>query len=162
TQKLEALYRKAVDADPKSYDAQVELAAYYGSQKKYALEEKHAQMALAIDRSRASAHARLAEALAATRTQETVEAGLEQAEANVPDNLLPYFTAGVALFTEQKDLPRAESYFRKYLSQDAEGRAPSHAVARWRLAQVLEKLGRKPEAVAQLEIAVRADPDFDK
>jgi hypothetical protein len=35
-------------------------------------------------------------------------------------------------------------------------------VARWRLAQVLEKLGRKPEAVAQLEIAVRADPDFDK
>src|SRR5262249_12011402 len=98
----------------------------------------------------------------ATRPQETVDAALEKAETSIPDNLLPYFTAGVALFMEQKDLPRAERYFRKYLSQDAEGWAPSHAVARWRLAQVLEKLGRKPEAVAQLEIAVRAEPDFDK
>ena len=39
-------------------------------------------------------------------------------------------------------------------------RAPSLARARWRLGQVLERQGRKNEAVAELEAAVKMDPDF--
>ena len=58
------------------------------------------------------------------------------------------------------DLAREERYFRKYLTQEAEGESPSLAVAHKRLAVVLEKRGRRAEAIAELEAALRLQPDF--
>src|SRR5262249_54500279 len=62
--------------------------------------------------------------------------------------------------TKDKDLPRAERYFRKYLSQEPEGQTPSLAAAHWRLGLVLEKQGRKPEAITEMETALRLQPSF--
>ena len=59
-----------------------------------------------------------------------------------------------------KDLPRAERYFRKYLTMEPEGAEPHHAAAYWRLGLVLEKEGKKAEAIVQVEEALRAEPDF--
>lgn len=59
------------------------------------------------------------------------------------------------------DLPRAERYLRKYLTQEAEAESPSHAAARWRLGLVLEQPGRKAEAISEIEAAVKAEPSIE-
>jgi len=89
-----------------------------------------------------------------------LDAILAQAEKNVPDNLSPYYQAGRLLLNPGSDLPRAENYFRKYLTQEPEPGAPQHAHAYWRLGLALEKQGRKPEAINALETAVRLKPDL--
>jgi hypothetical protein len=43
---------------------------------------------------------------------------------------------------------------------EPEGRDPNHAAAHWRLGLVLEKEGRKPQAVNEMEEAVRLQADF--
>ena len=60
-----------------------------------------------------------------------------------------------------KDLPRAERYFKKYLSQDPEIGAATLAHAHWRLGLIYEKEGRKPEAIQEVQAAVNLKPDLD-
>jgi len=59
-----------------------------------------------------------------------------------------------------QQLSRAESCFRKYLTQPPEAGKPSLAAAHWRLALVLEKQGRKDEARGELQTAVKLDPNL--
>ena len=54
---------------------------------------------------------------------------------------------------------RADRYFRKYLTLEPEPDNPPLAGAHWRLGQALEKQGRKQEAVAEWQIAVKLDPN---
>jgi tetratricopeptide (TPR) repeat protein len=164
TGRLEELYRKAVEADPRSYIAHTSLANFYAgdAQKKYELAEKHAREALKLDPDRIGAYSMLA-ALAAYREQwAELDGVIAQAEKAIPDNLLPYYRAGNVLLGSGKDLARAERYFRKYLAMEPEPGAPQNAHAWWRLGLVLEKQGRKPEAVAALQNAVRLKPDLDE
>jgi tetratricopeptide (TPR) repeat protein len=60
-----------------------------------------------------------------------------------------------------QEIPKAEQYFRKHLSQPPEGLAPSLSAAHWRLGLALEKLGRKQDAIEQMEEALRLQPDFE-
>ena len=46
------------------------------------------------------------------------------------------------------------------LTQEPEGQAPSWAGAHWRLGLVLEKQGRKSDAIAQMDSALVLQPDF--
>ena len=55
------------------------------------------------------------------------------------------------------ELPRAERYLRKYLTMEPEPGSASMAVAHWRLGLVLEQMGRKAEAVKEVETAVKMD-----
>ena len=50
---------------------------------------------------------------------------------------------------------------RDYLTQPPEGQAPSHAGAHWRLGLVLEKQGRKGDAIRELQTAVQMDGSLD-
>lgn len=163
TAKLEGLYGKAVEANPASYPAELALAGFYSSdaQGKYDLAEKHARAAMKLDPGRAGAYAALAGAFAHQQRWQDLEALLSQAEKNIPDNLYPYYAAGRVLLLEGKDLPRAERYLRKYLTQEAEGNTPTQAHAHWRLGLVLEKQGRKQDAITELETAVRIKPDLE-
>jgi len=54
----------------------------------------------------------------------------------IPDDFSPYYEAARTLLAEGADLPRAERYLRKYLTQDPEGETPSPALAHWRLGLV--------------------------
>ena len=56
-------------------------------------------------------------------------------------------------------MARGERYIRKYLTQEPEPYEPNHSRARWRLGQVLEKQGRKPEAIAEWQASVKLDPE---
>ena len=81
-------------------------------------------------------------------------------EKNVPDDFGAHYQAGKALLNSGKDLGRAERYFRKYLTIEPEGGEPPLAAAHWRLGLVLEKEGKKAEAISELEESVRMDGDF--
>lgn len=163
TDQVEGLYKKAADSNPKSYQVLMSLAGFYASdgQKKYDLAEKYLREAIQIDPDRVGAHAGLSAFFALRERWPEMEAQLVQAERMIPDNLYPYFQTGLALLRTGKDLPRAEKYFRKYLTQDPEPGWPPHANAYWRLGLVLEKQNRKADAVTALEAALRLNPDHE-
>ena len=156
-------YVNAVLADPRSYGARVQLANFYASdrQKKYDLSEKEAREALKINPGRVRAYSLLAALFALQERCSDLDAILVQSEKNVPDNLYPYYQAGRVLRSTGKDSPRAERYLRKYLTQEPEAGTPSWAAAHWRLGLVYEKMGRKADAISELETAVRLDPKFE-
>jgi tetratricopeptide (TPR) repeat protein len=160
---LEDLYKKAVEANPKYFQAQMALAGFYGSdsQKKYDLAEKHVREAVKLDPDRVNPRASLAALFALNERWQEMETELAQAEKDIPDNLFPYFRAALVLLTRGKDLQRAELYFRKYLTQEPEPGWPAHANAYWRLGQVLEKQGHKSDAIVAMETAVRLKPDLE-
>lgn len=160
---VEAAYLKAVESNPQSYAANTAVANYYAAdaQKKYDLAEKYARAAIKIDPSRGGAYAVLATVFAQIPRLTDLDQLLEQSARNVPDNLNPFYQAGRILLLAGRELPRAESYFRRYLAQEPEGGSPDIAATHWRLGLVLEKLGRKQEAVAEVEKAVQLRSNFD-
>jgi len=159
---VETLERKAVEADPRSYRALMMLANLYASDpfKRYDDAEALCRKALKLDAGRGSAYSLLAILSVRRERPADLDAILAQAEKSVPDDLGSHYQAAKALLVAGKDLPRAEGYLRKYLALEAEGEAPSHAAAHWRLGLVLEKQGRKPDAVREIEESLRLQPDF--
>jgi tetratricopeptide (TPR) repeat protein len=158
----EAAFLKALTAGPHDYEILVSVANFYNrdTQRKYDQAEKHSRQAVKVDPGQAGAYSSLAFALAAEERWAELDAALGAAEKNVPDDLSPYYQAGRALLDTARDLPRAERYFRKYLGQEPEGEAPTLAHAHRRLGLVLEKEGRRPEAVTEIEAAVHLRPDL--
>ncbi len=158
----EAASLKALAAAPHDYEILVSVAGFYNrdTRREYGKAEKHSREAAKVDPSQAGAYSSLAFALAAEERWAELDAALAEAEKNVPDDLNPYYQAGRALLCTGKDLARAERYFRRYLGPEPEGEAPTLAHAHWRLGLVLEKKGRKPEAVAEIEAALRMRPDL--
>ncbi len=159
--KAESYYQNAVRADVNSYMAQTALANFYIGRKNYAAGESGARDMLRIDRGRITAYLFLVAICVEQEKWQQLDTTLADSEKNVPDDFDAYYQAGRALYTEGKDLPRAERYFRKYLSQDPEIGAPALAHAHWRLGLVYEKEGRKPEAIQELQTAVTMKPDLD-
>jgi len=158
---VEALYSKALLAGAKSYDVLIGAAEYFrSSHAKTDLAEKYAREAIRLDPERASAYSSLAALYAVMHRWSALDEVLAESEGKVPDDFDPYYEAARTLLIEGADLPRAERYLRKYLTQDPEGEAPSLAHAHWRLGLVLEMEGRKPEAIAELETALRLKPDL--
>jgi tetratricopeptide (TPR) repeat protein len=161
--KIEMLEKKAVEADPRSYQALMTLGNFYASDqsKKYDEADKLAHEALKVDPNRQGAYSLLALLMVLRDRWQDLDTVLSQAEKNVPDTLFPDYLAARTLYTTGKDLPRAERYLRKYLTQPPEGDAPRFAAAHWRLGLVLEKEGHKPEAITELETASKLEPDFE-
>ena len=159
----EPLYLKALEANPKSFGIHMTLVNFYfsGPQQKYDLVEKHAREALKLEPGRTGGYGGLAIVFARLKRWQELDAILAQAEKNVPDNFSPLYSAGNILLVDGSDLPRAEKYFRKYLTIEPEPTSPTHADARWRLALVLEKMGRKPEAIQELQKALQLNPNHE-
>jgi tetratricopeptide (TPR) repeat protein len=152
---------EAVSRFPNDYRARIALANLLA--RPATLDEAwgHAGAASYIDSSRAAAWGLLA-GIAAHRGQwPELESTLARAERNLPDNYTPHYQAARALVTTKKEAPRAEALLRRYLATPPEAGAPSHAGARWRLAQALEQQGKTPEAIAELQKAVAADPKLE-
>ena len=164
TQLLEGFYLQAVRADPRRYVARMALGGYYAgdSRKDYPRAEEQARAALELDPGRAGAYALLAAVFVKQGRMDELEAVLAEADRRVPDNPGPQFQAGRMLQVEGKQLARAERCFRKYLAQEPEGNAPSHAQAYFRLGEVLAAQGRNAEARSAYEAALKLRPDFDE
>lgn len=160
--KQEEFYQKALAAAP--HDSRVlRLAAGFyvsDSQKKYDLAEKYALEATKLDDGRVGPYVVLGIVYATAERWKDLEAILAESERNIPDDFGPYYQAGKAALASGKDLPRAERYFRKYLTMEPEAGEPNWAAAHWRLGQVLERDGKKPEAIAEIQESLRLQPDF--
>lgn len=159
-----ALYRRAVESGPKHYNARITLARALGSdtQQKWDEVELHARAALEIDPARSGAYSVLAGLYAHLQRWDDLDGVIARAERGLPGNLGPHYQAARVLLTDGRQLDRAERYLRQYLGVEPEGSAnPTLAHAHWRLGNVLEKQGRKPEAIAELETSLRLKPDLD-
>ncbi len=151
---------QAVAADPRSYDALVEVAGLYLKERclDYSKAADYAGKAIAVDPGRTRGYSILAHAYAAQEQWTELEQTLATAEKEVPDDLSPYFAAGQALLHSGREPARAETYFRKYLAQEPEGEAPTLAEAHWHLGLALEKQGRKQEAIREIQTALKMKP----
>ena len=161
---FEKVWVEAVQADSSRIEPHLNLASIYasGATPRWDLAEKEALIAKKIDPDRTGPYSILAAAYAARDRWPELDAIVAEAEKMIPDNLTPYLRAGVTLTVTGKDLPRAERYVKKYLSQEPEPTAAQPAFARWRLGLVYEKQGRKAEALAEMQAAVRLDPKFEQ
>ncbi len=167
---VEALWRKAI-ATRNSYDAHIGLAEAHIQEATANLDpaahlaqaEAEAKVALGLEPTRVAAFRQLAVVYATERRWADLEALLKHARAAVPDDLAPAYHAARIIFehTDSTQLALAEQSLRAYLAQPAEGQEPTHAAAHWRLALVLERLNRKPEAIHELQAAVSLDPTLE-
>lgn len=160
-----ALYRRAVESGPSNYMAQISLARFLSSdsQQKWDEVEQHARAALELEPGRAGGYAILAGLFAHRERWSDLDELIARAERGIPGNLAPHYQAARVLLTDGRQLERAERYLRQYLLAEPEGGSnPTPAHAHWRLGNVLEKQGRKPEAIAELETSLRLKPDLEE
>jgi tetratricopeptide (TPR) repeat protein len=159
--KIGDLYKKAIEADPKLIEAYIGLMGLAANEGNAADMERYAQQVLTLEPKRVNGYIGLAWAYARQKRWSDLDRIVAEAEAAIPDDYAPYYVSANALLNTKEDLPRAERYLRKYLTQEREAGSATHAVAQWRLGLVLEQLNRKAEAVSMLEAAVKADPALD-
>jgi tetratricopeptide (TPR) repeat protein len=161
---VEQAYVQAALADAGRYEPHINLANIYasGAAPRWDLAEKEALTARKIDADRTAPYSILAAVYATSEKWPELDGILGEAEKKIPDNLSPYLRASGALLAAGKDLARAERYARKYLSQEAEPTASTPAVGHWRLGLILEKQGKKSEAIAELQAATKLDPKFEQ
>jgi len=156
-------FKTAVQAAPDAYRSHANLANAYITiePKDWKAAEAEANTALRLDPDRHGGYTILAAVYAHDKRWNELDQLLARSEKQIPDNLAPYLQAGNQALNDNADLPHAERYLRKYLSQQPEGLMASLAFAHWRLATTLERQNKKPEAIAELERAVRLDPDLE-
>jgi tetratricopeptide (TPR) repeat protein len=159
---LENWLQKAVQADPKNYEAQDRLAHLYISDERRDLSraERIARAELALDPGRSGAYGVLGAVFAEQGRWSELDAVVAQAERADSDDLLAYFEAAKALVATGKDNARAERYLKKYLAQEPEGGSPQPGLAHWQLGLLLLKEGKKDMALAELQRSVQLLPDF--
>ena len=153
----EELLRKATSARPESYEGHLQLGTYLANQKNLADGEREAREAIRLHPGRVTAYGLLAAIQVHQEHWNDLGTTLTQAEKAVPDNLLPYFRAANNCLTRKVELGRAEGYFRKYLTMEPEPGSPGVAAVRWRLGLVLEAMGRKADAIKEIEASVAMD-----
>ena len=150
---LGELYRKAREADPENYEVATPYCNYLFNEKRWDLGEKCSSDLVKLDRGRQSGYSGLAIVYASEQRWKELDATLADAERNVPDSRLPYFTAGRVLADSGTDNTRAERYLRYFLAQEPE---PNVRLSRahWWLGHLFEKQKRKPEAIAEYETTI--------
>lgn len=160
----ERLLKQVLQTDAKHYQARAQLADLYLNENPPQLPqaEEQARQAMKLDSQRVGGYATLVVVEVKQARWKDLEPTLADSEKNVPDDFAPHYQAGKAMLLsgDGQELQRAEACFRKYLTQDPEAGTPPLAAAHWRLGQVLEREGRKDEARAELQAAVKLDPNL--
>lgn len=159
----EEAMRQALAAEPNSYRVRMTLVRFLAddARKKWAEAEDHAKAALAISPGRVAAYAALAGLYAHLERWEDLDRILAESQRVLPENLSAHYQAARTLLGDDREHARAEVLLRKYVTQEPEIGAPTAALAHWRLGLVIEKQGRKPEALAEVQTALRLNPDLE-
>ncbi len=159
------VFQKAIEANPRDFDAQINFANYYLAAQHINgnVAEQHALAALALNADRVEGYRLLAAALIYQKRYDGAAETLRRAEIAIGDDLSPYVFAARALLREGANLLTAEAWLQKYLNEtkEPEPTAPPLAAAHWSLGLVFEKLGRVEDAKRELETAVRLNPEFE-
>ena len=164
---IEVFLRRAVQLNPRLYRAIVDLTSILASDgyRRYPEAEHFAPLAIAADPGRAAGYVYLASVCAHQQHWSDLDAALDEAQRQLPDNAAPLYSAALALLESNTDLDRAERYLRRYLAQEPEAGAPTQATAHRKLGLVLEKQGRLADAATEQRAAAAenpGDPAFKK
>jgi len=81
----------------------------------------------------------------------------EDAVKKNPEDMLAIYQIGKTSALSGQKLDRGEDCLRKYLTYTPKQNEPSHAGANMRLAQIMEKRGKKSEAKKLYELAIKSD-----
>lgn len=81
----------------------------------------------------------------------------DQALEKNPNDMLAIYQIGKASAVSGQRLDRGEECLKKYLTYKPQANEPSHAGANMRLAQIMEKRGKKAEAKSLYELALKGD-----
>ena len=130
--------------------------------KQPALEERHLRdgLALAPDNTRLrvslSVHLQTQERWTDMRTL------WEEVLTSKPDDRLAHYQLGRLSSISGEALEAGLAHFATYLTNPEKSDAMSPAGAHWRRGLILEKLGRREEAIAAIEEALRLEPEFEQ
>lgn len=158
--KAEAYFRQGVKLAKDPYGPLVALADLLIGESGEAEVPALVARAMALHPERSMAYSLQAYLCAKAQATGPLEQCLGAWEKVAPGNLAPHYTAATLFIREGKELPRAEALLRRYLAVEPEGNRPTHAHAQRQLGLALEKQGRKAEAIAALETALRLQPEF--
>jgi tetratricopeptide (TPR) repeat protein len=122
----EDFYKKAVAADPVSYEAKAKLAKFYLSRDLSAAWDLTNE-ALTIDPGQAEAWKLLAQIHVATQCWEELRATLDEARSAVPDDLAPYYYSALALRQSGHFSGWASEFLDTYKTALPEGDEPTLA-----------------------------------
>lgn len=142
---VEVWLRKAVQVQPPSYKARMELARFYlaPDHTRPGLAESAAKSALRMDPGRAEAYAVLAEVYAAQSRWSELDALLDDSARMVSDDPIAFYRAAERIRGADSAV-RAEQYLRVYLAQEPEGNEPTLADAQ----QILARVEHRKEGTA--------------
>lgn len=142
----DAMLRRAAEARPPSYKAQMALAQFDLSPRHHdeSAAEALAKAAINLECGRVTAYGILAAIYARRADWSALDAILASAATAVPDDGSPYYRAAEQLLADGRDAPRAEKYLRIYLAHEPEGNQPTAADAHAKLGRALRARG--PEA----------------
>lgn len=85
-----------------------------------------------------------------------------RALAHDPDNAIGHYQMGRYSAVTGKDLDTGLAHMERFLALPEKPAAMSAAAAHWRRGQILEKLGRKDDAIAAFSQAVAMDEDLEE
>lgn len=153
---------RAAEVQPPSARALVQLASWLAPRWRDPLRaEQLALQAVELEPWRAGGWQVVASLYANQERWAELDALLKRSEAAEPAHLAPWFQAGRQLVVERKAPARAEGYLRHYLTLEPEIGGQSVAAARWRLGLALEQQGKRSEALAEVEAAVKLDSKLE-
>lgn len=138
-----ALHLKAIEADPASAQAHVNLISLYGRTGQTDKAMEHYRAALTLEGNRAEAHYNYGVLLASRGDAGAADAFRKALEIN-PFHAQAHNNLG-ALLARDGDLKAAAAHYRRAIASD-----PQHRTARLGLGRVLVTMGRPREAVEQL------------
>ncbi len=162
TTTAEAHYRRAVAAESRAGEAHLAFARYLSPRHRKPAEamtlalEAASRMPWRQDAWGVAAYLQVVQGSVAD-----AEATLARAQAADPSRFGAAYMVGRTLMNEGRELAFAEKQLRRYVQHEPEYGWPSLADAHWCLAQVFEKQGRRPEAIASLQTALRLQPDLE-
>lgn len=135
---MEALLRRATEIHPTSYKALMALAQVYlePGHREEGAAETLAKRAVALDPGRVGGYSILASVYAGREDWRALDAILQSAAREDPDDATPYYRAAERLLSDNHDAARAGRYLRTYLAQEPEGNQPTAADAERELRSV--------------------------
>jgi tetratricopeptide (TPR) repeat protein len=156
-------WMRAVASDSGNFEAWAGLTQYHLGRPKpdWTQVEKAGCRLLELDPGRPDGWRALIEAHVACRCWTEVAGMVAASEGFNSDDLSPYYTAATAMIRSEERLDTAHRYLDRYLAQPAEGSEPTHAMARWQLATLLERQQLPDDAVLQLTRALEDDPALE-
>lgn len=165
TGELESLLKRAMDADPKSYEAHLQAANFYLAKGRDRLPqaEEQARRVMQIAPGSVRGYTIMAAIYVQQGRWKELESLLGEAQRAVPDDLTPYYQAAKAILAgnQGQELSRAERYIRTYLGQPPEGAEPTSAEGHRQLGLILAKEGNKDQAKQELQQALALDSGFE-